>query len=105
MNEEKKFIMSEEEANKLVKSIERQLKIQDELLEGLGLLDEGLIQSCVMLSYYVDKGNIGIEEGKRIMKEYWGYYKSKKLLDAIKGKEFKRKSILEWINMGNESKK
>ena len=103
--EEKKFMMNEEEVDTLVKSIERQLKIQDELLEGLGLLDEGLIQSCVMLSYYVDKGKVGIEEGKRIMREYWGYYKSKKLLDAIKGEEFKRKSILEWINIGEKSKK
>lgn len=97
MKEEKKFVMSEEEVNGLCKSIERQLKIQDELLEGLGLLDEGLIQSCVTLSYCVDKGMVGIEEGKRIMKEYWGYYKSKKLLDMIKGEKFKRKSILEWI--------
>ena len=105
MEEEKKFIMNEEEVDALVKSIEKQLEIQNKLLEGLGLLDEGLIQSCVMLSYYVDKGEVGIEEGKNIMKEYWGYYKGKKLLDAIKGEEFKRKSILEWINMGKESKK
>lgn len=97
MKEEKKFVMSEEEVDELVKSIERQLKIQDELLEGLGLLDEGLIQSCITLSYCVDKGMVGMEEGKKIMKEYWGYYKSKKLLDMIKGEEFKRKSILEWI--------
>ena len=97
MKEEKKFVMSEEEVNGLCKSIERQLKIQDELLEGLGALDEGLIQSCITLSYCVDKGMVGMEEGKRIMKEYWGYYKSKKLLDMIKGEKFKRKSILEWI--------
>ena len=95
--EKKKFMMNEEEVDELVKSIERQLKIQDELLEGLDLLDEGLIQSCVTLSYCVDKGLVGIEEGKKIMKEYWGYYKSKKLLDTIKGEKFKRKSILEWI--------
>ena len=95
--EKKKFVMNEKEVDALVKSIERQMKIQDELLKGLGLLDEGLIQSCVMLSYYVDKGNVSIEEGKKIMREYWRYYKSKKLLDAIKGEEFKRKSILEWI--------
>ena len=97
MKEEKKFVMSEEEVNELCKSIERQLKIQDELLEWLGLLDEGLIQSCITLSYCVDKGMVGIEEGKKIMKEYWGYYKSKHLLDTIKGEKFKRKSILEWI--------
>ena len=95
--EKKKFMMNEKEVDALVKSIERQLKIQDELLDGLGLLDEGLIQSCVTLSYCVDKGMVGMEEGKRIMKEYWGYYKSKKLLDLMKGEEFKRKSILEWI--------
>ena len=97
MKEEKKFVMSEKEVDELVKSIEKQLKIQDELLEGLGALDEGLIQSCITLSYCVDKGIVGIEKGKKIMKEYWGYYKSKKLLDTIKGEKFKRKSILEWI--------